>query len=32
MNEDLLVDAAQLRSRIDAELIGEHAAGRLIQV
>ena len=32
MNEDLLVDAAQLRPRIDAQLVGEHAAGRLVQV
>ena len=32
VNEDLLVDAAQLRSRIDAQLVGEHATRRLVQV
>ena len=32
VNEDLLVDAAQQRPRIDTQLVGEQAAGRLVQV
>ena len=32
VHEDLVVNLAQLRPRVDAQIVGEHAPGRLVQV